>query len=215
VAAALARLSAVLPVAEKLRACSLEARSLHRRVLRSFLERGAPPTRAEMAASDSLLRELEGTGLVLFDATGGELSGAYPFTTEQREHKIIVSAVELHAMCALDALAVAPMFKLSTQVVSKCRATGDLISLNMTGLTITAGTADTNADLTAGVHVGIAWGAASCGVCCADSLCTEMIFLRDAEVARKWLAVGDQREIFGLSDAVDFAAQFFTPMTAD
>ena len=49
--------------------------------------------------------------------------------------------------------------------------------------------------------------------CCANSLCTEMLFLRDGEVARQWQAKdAENREIFTLRVAVEFASRFFVPL---
>ena len=54
--------------------------------------------------------------------------------------------------------------------------------------------------------------ASSCGSC-ADSLCTEMLFLKDTATAEEWLS-GDaeNRQIFTLPEAIEFATGFFKPM---
>lgn len=63
------------------------------------------------------------------------------------------------------------------------------------------------------VYVGIAWGADDGSSCCADSLCMEMIFLRDADIAQQWLSADpENREIFTLPEPVEFATQFFVPL---
>ena len=70
-----------------------------------------------------------------------------------------------------------------------------------------------NLDEVGDVRFGIAWGAADGDSCCADSLCMEMIFLRDNETAQKWLADGSGgREVFTLQEAVQFASRFFVPL---
>ena len=52
-------------------------------------------------------------------------------------------------------------------------------------------------------------GAASGDACCADSLCMEMMYLRDGEIAHQWHS-GDpgNRECFTLQEAVEFGARF-------
>lgn len=54
---------------------------------------------------------------------------------------------------------------------------------------------------------------ASSTISCADSLCTEMIFLKNKAIAEEWLNINSKnREIFTLPDAVEFSARFFTPL---
>jgi len=62
-------------------------------------------------------------------------------------------------------------------------------------------------------HFGIIWGAAAGNSCCADSLCMEMMFLRDSEIAQRWLADDpDNRELFTLPEAIEFGGRFFAPL---
>jgi hypothetical protein len=62
------------------------------------------------------------------------------------------------------------------------------------------------------VHFGINWSSAN-NSCCATSLCTEMIFLADSDVAVEWMNDDpENREIFSLYDAIEFASTFFTPL---
>ena len=63
------------------------------------------------------------------------------------------------------------------------------------------------------VYFGINWGAASSCCSCADSLCSEMLFLIDTETAKTWLNNDvENHEIFTLPEAVEFAAGFFKPL---
>ena len=108
-------------------------------------------------------------------------------------------------MCALDALAVSPMFGLPTSIDSQCRMTREPIHLEQNGSKFTSGTLDT--------WFGINWGAAKTDTVCAESLCMEMMFLANEAVARQWLAESpDTREIFDLPSAVSFAVGFFVPL---
>jgi mercuric reductase len=108
-------------------------------------------------------------------------------------------------MCALDALAVSPMFERPTIVDSQCRVTGEPIHLEQSGSNFSGGTLD--------AWFGINWGAAETGTVCAESLCMEMMFLANEGVARQWLAdSADTREVFDLPSAVSFAAGFFVPL---
>jgi len=110
-------------------------------------------------------------------------------------------------MCALDALAVSPMFRIKSQIASRCRITGDRISIQLSGRTIE------NLDDVSDIHFGIIWGAANADSCCADSLCMEMMFLRDSGIAEQWLADDpDNGEVFTLQEAVEFGGQFFASL---
>ena len=124
---ALNRLTSILPLKERQDECSSQIRELHRRILLSFVEQGRIPTREEMGRHVDDLEEAVNTlaekDMVVFSRDGTPL-GAYPFTMEDREHAVQVNGHRVHAMCALDALAVAPMFGVNTQVSSRCRLTG-------------------------------------------------------------------------------------------
>ena len=205
---ALERLQRILPLKDRQDACSKQIRELHRGILRSFIEKGRILTREEMGSLvsdlDDAVSVLQEKDMVTFSADGTPV-GAYPFTMETREHVVRVNGQQVHAMCALDALAVSPMFGMDTQVDSRCRVTGDPVSVQQSGTTIL------NADEAGDVHFGIIWGAESADSCVADSLCMEMMFLRDGETARQWLeADPDNREIFTLQEAVEFGDRFFT-----
>lgn len=209
---ALKRLNSILPLKQRQDACTEEARDLHRRILRSFVDRGRILSRQEMqhyvADPDQLLRLLQEKDMVVLSASG-EPVGAYPFTMEPREHAVLVNGHRVHAMCALDALAVAPMFNIETEITSRCRLGGDPVRMHLSGKTLL------NPEQAGDVHVGIAWGSAATASCCADSLCMEMIFLKDGETARQWLACDpDSREIFSLEQAVEFGDRFFSPLLA-
>ena len=207
---ALDRLINVLPLKEKQGKCGVEIKNLHQQVLRSFVENGRILTRQEMAGMvndlDHAIHVLKDNDMVVFTCDGDPV-GAYPFTMEQREHKVQINGHEVHAMCALDALAVSPMFGLPTRIVSRCRATGEAVVVEQAGETVK------NKNEAGDLCFGIVWGAASSCSCCADSLCMEMMFLKDGKVAAQWLSKDpDNREIFTLDEAVEFSARFFKPL---
>lgn len=59
------------------------------------------------------------------------------------------------------------------------------------------------------VRFGITWSATDADSCCTDSLCREMVFLRDHQAAQQWLADSSlDREVFTLKEAVEFADRF-------
>ena len=230
---AVARLHAILPLSKMLEGCGEDARALHSRLLATWLQTGAPLSRKEMEESEPTAAAralLEKSGLVLFDDATGEVSGAYPLTTEERTHRVAAGGRELRAMCALDALAIGPMLGRSeaATVQSTCEVTGEAVTVEMAGAELRGDSAAPDC----AVQVGVGWNAAKEGASCASSICTQIVFLKDAAAATQWrddpsatlqsprapLAVTDTflatREVFSLVDAVKFAAQFFRALGA-
>lgn len=209
---ALDRLISILPLKEKQEACGKEMKELHQKLLYSFVEEGRILTREEMATHikdvDEAVNILRSNDMVVF-SDSGEPVGVYPFTMEDREHKIRINGHTVNAMCALDALSVSPMFNMDTHITSKCRVTGSPVSILQEGKTIK------NPEKAGELRFGIIWGAASSCSCCANSLCMEMMFLKNGEVADEWQAADDKnREVFTLEEAVEFGSRFFVPLMA-
>ena len=205
---ALERLDSILPLQSGLNSLSDEDAALYCKLLNSYVQQGRTLNRNEVADfvanAEQSLTNIVGSKLVVVDADGNP-SGAYPFTSEEREHKVHVNGVTAHCMCALDALAVSPMFSIPTVIDSQCRVTSEPIHLEQNGTEFSDGTMN--------AWFGINWGAAASDLVCAESLCMEMMFLANEDVARKWLAESPEtREIFDLPSAVDFAAGFFVPL---
>lgn len=206
-AAALTRLNALLPLAERQAQLPPPARAVHQAVLRSFAERGRPPARAELQALapdlEAALERLRADDLVVLDDAGA-VAGAYPFTLEATPHAVTVNGHSPHAMCAVDALAVGAIFDLPTTIVSACAATGAPIRLAQRGRQLEGATP-------AEARVGIHWQAP--GGCAAHSLCREMPFLRDAAAAEAWRQQAPaEREVFTPAQAVALAEAFFAPL---
>lgn len=209
---ALNRLKSILPLKERQDACGTQIKELHQEIIRSFVEKGRILSREEMehcvSNLEGAVNMLKERDMVVFTENGDPL-GAYPFTMEEREHTVQINGHRVHAMCALDALAVGPMFEEETRVVSRCRVTGDPVSIHQAGNTIL------NPDEAGDVCFGIIWGAENTDISCADSLCMEMMFLRDSEIAQQWLADDPKnREIFTLQEAVEFGGRFFAPLVS-
>ena len=194
---ALKRLNAILPLKKNQDNCAREIKELHQQMLRSFVTNGRILTKDEMTHWVNDVPEattvLSKYDMVTFSESGDPI-GAYPFTMTERMHEVHVNGHQVHAMCALDALAIAPMFGETTQIRSQCAVTGAPVKIKMSGETIL------NLVEVQNVHFGIAWDAANAASCCADSLCLEMIFLRDTETAQQWLSAdSDGREVFTLN----------------
>jgi len=207
---ALDRLNHALPLKANQNMCAKQVRALHQQILLSFITRGRILTKSQMATYvddlDDAVNVLRKNDMVVF-SENGEPIGAYPFTMEERENKISVNGYQVYAMCALDALAVSPMFEVKVQIDSRCRITDTPLHLEQSGTIIE------NLDDVGEVCFGIDWGTMESGTCCADSLCLDMLLLKDYEISQQWLANNpEEREIFTLPQAVEFASRFFVPL---
>lgn len=206
---ALERLNQILPLHESQQHSTPQVKQLHQQILHSFVTQGRILTRQEMAEIvedvPTAVDALRHSDMIAVAANGKPV-GAYPFTMEEREHVVAVNGQRVHAMCAVDALAIAPMFQTSTRITSRCTITGTPIEIHMAGEQIL------NQKDVQQTYVGIDWAAANGATSCAESLCTEMIFLHDQATTEQWLSEGEGREIFTLQEAVQFASQFFVPL---
>lgn len=102
---------------------SAEERSLYRWVLRAFAD-GRPPD-LEALAAESARRELKldqaveafrRDDLVHLDA--GKVVVAYPFSGRSTPHRVRIDGCEVFAMCAIDALGIAPMLGVPVEITS-------------------------------------------------------------------------------------------------
>ncbi|MDH5386818.1 MAG: alkylmercury lyase family protein [Gammaproteobacteria bacterium] len=208
--AAIDRLNKILPLKANQKSMSTEMQALHRDILYSYIDIGRSLNKNEIAQRvdniDEAIKILQQNDMVVFDGEG-EPVGAYPFTMEKRGHRISVNGHLVHSMCALDSLAISPMYGVELEINSACHVTGEPVLIRQKGLNIL------NASDVQDVYFAINWNAASANSCCADSLCTEMIFLKGELLANNWFNQDtEHRQIFTLDQAVEFAAGFFMPL---
>jgi mercuric reductase len=230
---ALKRLNEMLPLKKRQSALPKPLAHVHRLILRSLAQRGRPLTTDEIAAvlgsrpaALNALAVLGSNDLIVLntkvvkDEAGkflklenpeAKILGAYPMTTEETPHQVKVGGPGgqvIHAMCAVDALAISQMFGVETCIDSKCHATGEPIYICQRSKEIR--TARPSPD----IRVGIRWQQFS--ACAAHTLCTEMVFLKDAQTAANWKGKDPEAiELFTLPDlpeAVEYAAAFFLPL---
>jgi hypothetical protein len=207
---ALARLSRILPLKKHLQELDGNTAETYMSVLTSFFHQGRAATVKELVQSHEgaveYLKKLAQLDMITLDEAG-EIKGCYPFTMEQRVHRISINGFQVHAMCALDALAPAAMFECRAEVDSECEVSGAAVHVELDNQRVL------NTDEVAGLHFGINWMAASGCCSCSDSLCTEMFFLKSLDIAQSWLdADPDNRQIFDLDQAIAFSAGLFKPM---
>lgn len=205
------RLNSQLPLKSRQAALPPGLASVHRATLISLAEQGRPPNRNELdnllggGDIDAALARLASDDLVVLNAEGTGIVGAYPLTTEVTTNYLRINGQPVNAMCALDALSVGPMFNAEVEISSRCHVTGTAITIHMQGGTLQGIKPSPD------VHVGVRWQNPT--ACAAHSMCMEMVFLKDQPTALEWQA-GDTESIslFNLEDAVAFGAEFFTPL---
>jgi mercuric reductase len=207
------RLKRILPLQKSFSYLNTIEKRLYQGVLCHFIESGHAPQREELKAqygeAETIVDKLARNALITLDESG-EIYGAYPFTMEQRAHQVTINGVQVHAMCALDALAPSAMFSCHSIIHSQCGVSKQALCIEMEGKTVL------NKVEAGDIHIGINWQAACGAKSCADSLCREMIFLHDREIAHDWSKENTaQREIFTLDEAIAFSAAFFSPLMAE
>ena len=229
VLASLAHLQQLLPLKRRQQALPPPFRMVHRAILRSLAETGKPPRQAEIAAmlgaKQSALNALATLGandLVILSAPvktaekthqlivpeDVEVVGAYPMTTEKTPHQVEIFGHSVNAMCAVDALSLSPMFGQETLIESRCHVTGIPVRIRQRGTEIAEVSPSPD------IRVGIRWQSACAHA--AHTLCTEMVFLNDAETARMWRESDPESiELFTLSEAIELGEAFFVPLLDD
>jgi len=108
------------------RRLSAEQRQLYRWILREFAAATPPTGDATRAAADALrldtaetFRVLAREDLVHVDSSGRPVV-AYPFSAEPRGHRVLIDGERwVEAMCAIDALGIAPMLALPIEIYSR------------------------------------------------------------------------------------------------
>src|SRR6266851_7389211 len=110
-----------------------------RTVLELFARSGRPPHLHEIGKDTGLsvenirvlVSELQAHDLLGNDESADIILYAYPFTGRQTEHCVQLHGRKLHAVCAIDALGIAGMFRTDAVIESSCRACGSRIEIGI------------------------------------------------------------------------------------
>ncbi len=102
-------------------------RKLYRWIVESFAHGGRPEVEQLCDRASELGIEIEVTlatfatlDLVHHDAASGEIIVAYPFSARPRGHTVLIDGTRrVEAMCAIDALGIAPMLQLPIEITSR------------------------------------------------------------------------------------------------
>ena len=156
VSQAIERLNQLLPLKERQKKLSESLKTLHQAVIQSLVMRGCALSRSEIVARvgedkvEAAIARLGHDDLVVLSMDQRQIVGAYPVTLETTQHELHVSGHTIHAMCALDALSVGPMFELPVVIRSRCRVSGESVCIKQDGIHILAATPPS-------VRVGVRW----------------------------------------------------------
>lgn len=112
-------------------------KAVHQEILRAFAARGRPPAPSELdtvtAASgrptSEVLSALHEADAIRLDPDG-DIAVAYPFSTRPTRHRVrIADRVEVHAMCAIDALGISAMLGQDTRIESLDVTSGEPVTV--------------------------------------------------------------------------------------
>jgi hypothetical protein len=123
---------------ERLRALTDGERQFYRWILKSF-RAGAPPGPDDLADAASALdlevepalERLQRDDLVHHDHATGAILVAYPFSGRPTAHRVRFDGREVYAMCAIDALGIAPMLGEPIEIASRDPLTGADIQVEL------------------------------------------------------------------------------------
>ncbi len=194
------KLNNLLPLKERQSSISPELKSLHQEILFSFANSGCAPK----SKNKEQLKILAENDLIVLDKDTNEISGAYPFSVKKTAHHVFLENADLYAMCAFDAISIAPVFGVTTIVKSHCHITNEKIELHQNGNEVQ------NIKPSKDIYIGIKWQ--QTGSCAAESLCMEMVFLKDKEVASAWMGSNENISVFPLDEAIRFSVNYFKPL---
>lgn len=182
---------------------SSTSRRAHQAILKAYLARGEPPCISEFAAET--LSDLGRRDLV--HVRDGRIALAYPFSTRPTDFQVRVRGVEVHAICAIDALGTAAMARRPAEVTCVCPTCRASVSIGISpdGLTVEHASAPDPRVWT---------GVKDVGTCAADSQCKSMLLFCSPEHLDAWKRSQPQsarRFDLSLSQGVQLGAAIFRP----
>jgi mercuric reductase len=161
-------------------------------IFRLYAELGRMPAIGELAKRTGvseftirpILASLKARDLVVLDADGDRIVGAYPWTDRATEHRVSLGERTFNAFCAIDALGAGAMYGRDVEIQSRCRACGAPVRI------ATRDRGQAVADVQPGSTV--VWsGIRHTDGCAANSMCTVIAFFCDDAHLEAWRAEHD------------------------
>jgi hypothetical protein len=190
-----------------------------RLVLEGYGEVGRALTVAEIVGRTGLdaegirgvLRRLRERDLIVLDAPGNSITGAYPFTDIATPHGVLLRGHVINAMCAIDALGAGAMYGEDVEIGSACHQCGRAIAIT----TRDRGHALQKVD----PEETVVWaGLRYANGCAATSLCTVLAFFCSDAHLEAWRRVNAPGPSDGmrltLTEAMEIGKAGFVPRLA-
>lgn len=202
------KLNSLLPLKERQDQLSKRQKTLHQWILRFIVENGGIPNIGLLTQrfGDNVVEDihiLAENDLIVINSDSLPI-GAYPVTLETTPHSISMDKTNIYAMCALDALSIAPMFNKSVHIHSQCHLTHMPIDIDMQGEKIL------NVNQPA-LMIGIRWQKPY--KVAAHSLCLQMVFLENTTIATQWQSSDPENiSLFTLPESILFGKAYFLPL---
>ena len=121
----LARLRAAFPLEQRIRDATPAVRATYAQVLAHWL-RAMPPSTC--ALNTDALNALVQMDAVVADEYG---LGCYPFSTHDTGIRVTLPNGTVHAMCAIDALAIARLARVRTSIDAACASCGTAVAIQV------------------------------------------------------------------------------------
>jgi len=188
-----------------------------RTVLELFARSGKPPHLFEISEETGLsienlrmfIGELEAHDLLGSGPSADVVRYAYPFTSDQTEHRVQLRRRKLHAVCAIDALGIAAMFGTDVVIESSCRVCGGGIEI---------GTAQRGKSLSYARPVNpVVWYDLAYSGCAAASCCPSIAFLCSEGELQQWVSAQSPEPKgyrLTLDEALEVGRALFEPVLA-
>lgn len=187
-------------------------------LLRMFVRDGRPPRVVEIAAESKLpwdnvkaiLHELERRDLIGLKPGTDMIRFAYPWTTSPSGHRVALGAHALWALCAIDALAAARMYRTDASIDSSCTFCASKIYV--------ATALHGRALRTMSPPEAVVWYDFSFAGCAAASCCPSIAFFCSDEHLQAWLNAQSARPAgvrLSMAEALEVGSAIFGPVLAD
>ncbi len=188
-----------------------------RTVLELFARSGRPPHLHEIGKDTGLsvenirvlVSQLQAHDLLGRDESADVILYAYPFTGRQTEHRVQLHGRMLYAVCAIDALGIAGMFRTDAVIESSCRACGSRIEIGAAQ----GGKSLSHArPVDAIVWYDLAYSGRAAASCCPSIA----FFCSDGELRQWFSAQSPQRAGYPLTldEALEVSRALFEPVLA-
>ncbi|MHB1333618.1 MAG: organomercurial lyase [Sulfuriferula sp.] len=186
-----ARLRREFPLQARIEATDTVTRAAYAMVLQAWLQNGAAP-RPHVIPRHSL-DKLVGLDALVESESG---LGCYPFSAVETGITVDYGVHRVHAMCAIDALAIPFLANTAATIIATCSVCDLPVRVQ------TDAVGQITQAVPAGVHVAYRKLAQEHVVCCTD-LCPGIVFVCPACIG------GDAEDSLSIDDAAEVGRQFF------